>query len=349
MPNTDRYTNIDDGLTIPEPMPEELMQEPVAEDANPAGASRFIPELVVSRLIDGTPKHEDMASTSGGGDDTEARCIALMGAHGGVGTTSLAIQMAYEIALSYHKNNSVLTRGNAVDPKVCLIDLNFEIGACATYLDMPPSLDMGDLSGNPDRIDPSLTKALIATHESGLALLSAPNILGGNDHVNSDTILALLDAAAQLYDVVIMDLPRLWRPWTQAAIAAADHFCVVAELTIPSLHMARDRMSAIEAALPLSQPCDVVLNQVERRSFRNALRVADASKALHRDVSGVICVDGDTVREAINCGEPVGAVRAEARYVKDVRTLLARWSLVDDRKSEKTSRHGLLNKCRKRA
>lgn len=344
MPNTDIHTDIDDGLTIPEPM-----AAPVAEGSAVVEAPRFMPELVVSKPLDMALKCKDTPLTSGGDGGTDARCIALMGAHGGAGTTSIAIQMAYEIALSYQKKNSVLTRGNVVDPKVCLIDLNFEIGACATYLDMPPSLDINDLSGSPDRIDPSLTQALIATHESGLAVLSARNALGGNDRVNSDTILALLDAAAQMYDVVIMDLPRLWRPWTQAAIVAADHFCIVTELTIPSLHIARERMTAIEAALPLSQPCEVILNQVERRSFRNALRVTDAAKALRREVSGTICVDGDTVREAINCGEPVGAVRAEARYVKDVRTLLARWSLVDDGKVESIGRNRLLNRRQKKA
>jgi len=149
--------------------------------------------------------------------------------------------------------------------------------------------------------------------------LATPNCLGGNDLANPATVVALLDAISQMYDHIIIDVPRYWRAWNMAAIGASDKFVIVTDLTVPSLHLARMRMESIEKKLEGHIRAEIILNKYERRSFRNALRQKDAETALKRDINSTICIDNDTLREAINCGEPVGVVRPESRYVKDVR------------------------------
>jgi len=253
---------------------------------------------------------------------TSAKCYALMGASGGVGVTSLCIQLAYDIAKRTGKQHLF---GGFNDPTVCLIDLDFETGCCAPYLDIQPSLSISDICGPANKIDALSLQALMSYHESGLAVLTTPNALGANSLANPETILALLDAASQLYEHVIIDLPRVWQPWIGAAISGTDYFAIVGELTIPSLHTTRTRIENIEKVLGEDQSCEVILNKVERRSFRNALRLKDAEKALRRSVSAAICVDLDTSREAINCGEPVACIRPEARLVKDIKALSQKW------------------------
>ena len=253
----------------------------------------------------------------------DANCLAFMGSSGGVGVTSLCVQMAYGLA---QENEKKLARVNRVkEPRVCLIDLDFENGACAHYLDASPSLSFDDLIQNPKRIDRAYMAALMSTHDSGIDLLAAPNRLGGNDDVNPLTIVAMLDAVSKIYDHVILDVPRLWRPWNMAAILGADRFALVTDLTIPSLQIARQRIDEIETKTG-KQNCEVILNKHERRTFRNALRENDAQTVLKRDIVATICADHDTVREAINCGEPAGSIRAESRYVKDVKALQNIWS-----------------------
>ena len=246
-----------------------------------------------------------------------ANCIAVMGAAGGVGVTSLCIQMAHDLAIESQKKIQKTSRSK--EARVCLIDLDFEGGSCAHHLDLTPSLSMSDLTQSPDNIDRALVSALVTTHASGLDLLAVPNTLGGNDMANPLVVTALLDLACQMYDHVIIDVPRYWRPWNMAAIGGADKFAIVTDLTIPSLHLARMRMNAIEKKLGGTIRAEIILNKYERRSFRNALRQKDAEIALKRDVSATICVDIETLREAINCGEPSGVIRPESRYVKDVR------------------------------
>jgi len=247
------------------------------------------------------------------------RIFALVGATGGVGTTSLATQLAHEFAITNAAHNK--TRRWPADPKVCLIDLDFESGACAHHLDLLPSLTIEDLSGPPEQIDKAFTQALVSTHECGISLLAAPNTIGANARVNPHTIMAMLDAASELFDTVIIDMPRYQQPWTLAVMRAVDVLGVTCELTIPSLHAARERLAKLSAATEDGVNAHVILSKFEKRSFKNMLRLSDAEKALGRSVLTTLCLDPDTTREALNCGEPAGAIRPDSRFVKDVRNL----------------------------
>ena len=197
--------------------------------------------------------------------------------------------------------------------------MNFETGACAHHLDILPSLTIEDLSGPAQAIDESFARALISTHHTGIALLATPNIIGTNRQVNPHTIMALLDAATELYDTVILDLPRDIQPWTFPIMEAVDFLGVVCELTIPSLHSARDLLGSISKTSNGNIDPRPIIGKYERRSFKNTLKLSDAEKALGQKSFATICRDPDTVREALNCGEPAGALKADTRFVRDVR------------------------------
>ena len=254
---------------------------------------------------------------------TAAKCFALMGAKGGVGTTSLSVQLAYSFSRENQKNRKT---GSAIkNPRVCLIDLDFGTGSCAHHLDLSPGLSLQDLTRRPQEIDRAYMAALVSTHQSGIDLLAAPNSLQGNEQVNPQTVTAMLDVTCQLYDYVVIDVPRLWRPWNAAAIMGADRFAVVTQPSVPALHLARRALEDIEAIYDMSAPCGVILNRYERRTFRNSLREKDAARALGRDITATLCIDVDTLSEASNCGVPAGLIKGDVRYVKDVRLLKTAW------------------------
>lgn len=249
------------------------------------------------------------------------RIFALVGATGGVGTTSLATQLAHEFAVMAASRHT--SRRRPVDPTVCLIDLDFESGACAHHLDLLPSLTLEDLCGPAEQIDKAFTQALVSTHDSGVSLLAAPNTIGANARVNPQTIMAMLDAAAELYDTVVIDLPRYQQPWTPSVMRAVDVLGLTCELTIPSLHAARERLAKFSVTSNGTVNAQVILSKFERRSFKNTLRLSDAETALGQSILTTLCLDPDTTREALNCGEPAGVVRPDSRFVKDVRKLAA--------------------------
>lgn len=262
--------------------------------------------------------------------DGPSKVLAFMGASGGAGTTSLAVQTAYELALMCQDKRQITRRGQ--DPKICLIDLDFESGSCAYHLDILPNLSVNDLQGEPSHIDATFTSALTSHHECGISLLAVPNMPQANQVVNPHSVMALLDAASQLYNYVIIDMPRYWQSWTPAVIGGADFTAIVSELSVSSLHLARETLNHVtKRYADINMPnCHIVLNKYERRSFKNTLRLKDAQTVLDQDVISTICVDTDTCREAINCGEPIGALRPDSRYVKDTRQFIKNiWASYD--------------------
>ncbi len=261
------------------------------------------------------------------------QCWAFTSANGGTGTTSLSIQTAVELARKLRPEK--FKSGRQMDPRVCLIDLDFENGSCAHYLDVRPGLQLSDLQTPPERIDKALAEAFITRHESGIALLATPNILAGNEQVNPDTVLALLDILSEMYTYIILDLPSIWRPWTYAALAGADKIGFLVNMRIPAFHQARERLDQIEAHMPLRVKPEVILTKYERRKLRNTLSLKDAKYAMSAPINLTVCADPDSVREALDCGEPVSTVQPEARYVKDVQKIVNAWTQIEKAQKNK--------------
>lgn len=256
------------------------------------------------------PARPDLPS---GEDDADALAkaptsslLAFRGVTGGVGVTSLAIEMAHVMAKS--------GRGD-----VCIIDLDFGSGMVSHYLDATVSPSLDDLRTEPHRLDRTFLQSLLFHHEAGFAVFASPGVMGGNDAVNTNSVLAALDTLANIFPVVILDVPRLTRPWTEAALKAADRVCLVSELTIPALHVTRQRIAALNSwGIPKT---DVVLSKYERRSFKASIRKGDAERAIGQEVTGLLDLDPHVTVEAMNCGLPAGKVSRDSRYVKDVAAL----------------------------
>ena len=279
------------------------------------------------------PSPAEQVNKTGNSSLKEAVCWGFTGAVGGVGVTSLCVETALALLRPNDKTSRV--SGQAPFRSVCVIDLDFENGMCANYLDTDPLLSPEILSGDPDRIDRTLLDAMCAHTDFGLTLLAAPNCLRGNDLVNPDVVVKIMDVACEMFDFIILDVPRLWRPWTHAAIGACDKMSMVTKMSIPCLHATVKRSAEYQELIGFERPINVILNKFERRTFRNSLRLSDAETVLKHPLQDIICHDPDIVREAINCGTPAGIYKADNRYSKDCRKIVESW--LDEIKIEKAS------------
>lgn len=252
-----------------------------------------------------------------------SRIIALTGACGGAGTTSVALQMAHELAQAGQKK-SFRNQGQ-VRPKVCLLDLDFEGGGLANAVDVPTHLETKDLQQAAAKIDEVFVTAVTRVHHSGFCVIASDGEFGGNGRVNPDAVLTLLDIVAGQYETVILDLPAQKTAWTVPALMGADHRAIVTPLTVAGLRRTVSRLRSFDELFGADHRTDVILNKAERRALRAGLNERDAHKALGRDALGSICLDYDLTNSAINCGEPCGVLRRDARFVKDVRDVLGAW------------------------
>lgn len=240
-----------------------------------------------------------------------SRCWTVMGAVGGAGATTIAIEIACALAVRLPGPR-----------RVCLIDLNLADGAAAAYLGAPSSMLLARASQAPDRIDPSVLDSFVSGAPGGVDLLSAARDPHAFDTTSTDAVLRILEVACQVYDAVVVDAPRHRRPWTLDVLAGSDEFLVVSELTVPALLAARSLATEVETELPEGPPPRVVLNRLAKRVFGPAPSMGEAEKALQRKAAGGVTSDWEAAAASVNLGGPISQHRPKSRIVKDVGDLV---------------------------
>jgi pilus assembly protein CpaE len=242
-----------------------------------------------------------------------SRCWTVMGAVGGAGATTLAIETACALAERLPGPR-----------RVCLIDLNIADGAAAAYLAAPANMLLSRASQAPERIDAALLDAFVSQAPGGIDLLASARDCHAFDTTSAEAVLRILDVACQVYDAVVVDAPRHRRAWTLDVLSGSDELLVVSELTVPALLAARSLAAEIEAELPDGPPPRIVLNRLAKRVFGPAPSMVEAEKALQRRAIGGITSDWEAAAASANLGGPISQHRPKSRIVKDVGDLVDR-------------------------
>jgi len=238
------------------------------------------------------------AKGSAGGETIEAQIYTFLPAAGGVGVTTLAIQTALSLLGG---------KGNAAS--VCLIDLDFQHGTCIDYLDLEPRLDLSEIEPRPERLDRHLLEVMLSRHNSGLAVIAAPNRPAEMRSFDPLVVTRLLDLVSANFDYVVIDMPRTWFSWTDNVLQGSNKLFIVSEMTVPGLRLAKQLLSAIRERLGESSNPQVLVNRFEQRMFTPGLRRADIEKALGSAFGGAIPNNYRIVREAIDRGIPLEEVK----------------------------------------
>ena len=119
-----------------------------------------------------------------GASTTEAQIYTFLPAAGGVGVTTLAIADRDAAA------QGARTGGR---PSTCLVDLDFQHGACCDYLDLEPRLDLDEIEPRPERLDRQLLEVMLSHHASGLQVIAAPSRPAEMRAFDLEVVTRLLD------------------------------------------------------------------------------------------------------------------------------------------------------------
>jgi pilus assembly protein CpaE len=245
-------------------------------------------------------------------ETTEAQIFTFLPAVGGAGVTTLAIQTAMLLLDSG-------PRGRA---STCLVDLDFQHGACADYLDLEPRLDLKEIEPRPERLDRQLLEIMLAHHASGLAVVAAPNRPAEMRTFDPDMVTRLLDLVSSHFEYVVIDMPRTWFSWTDSVLLGSNRLLVVSEMTVPSLRQTRQLVAAIRERLGDGPQPQVIVNRFEQRMFAPGLKRSDIEQALGSDFLGVVPNDYRLVREAIDRGVPLDEVKKGNAITAQLRRLV---------------------------
>ena len=250
----------------------------------------------------------------GPGDDEikEAQIYTFLPAAGGVGVTTIAIQTAM----------TLMNSGPRGSVKTCLVDLDFQHGACADYLDLEPRLDLGEIEPRPERLDRQLLGIMLSQHSSGLSVIAAPNRPAEMRSFDPNVVTRLLDLVSSHFDYVVIDMPRTWFSWTDSVLVGSNKLFIVSEMTVPGLRHAKQLVTAITERLGQSPHPQVIVNRFEHRLFATGLRRSDIKQALGAAFSGTIPNNYRLVREAIDRGIPLEEVKAGSNVATELKKLV---------------------------
>lgn len=256
---------------------------------------------------------DNMQSQTPPAPASDSRCWSVVGAVGGAGATTLAIEIASALAARLDKERGV-----------CLVDLNLADGAAAAYLGVSGGMNITQLGPVAERMDGALLAAFAVRAAKGLDLLACPRDPLAFDHVSREAVLRLLEIACEAYDHVIVDVPRHRRAWTLEVLGGSDEVLIVSELTVPALLAARALTEEVERGLPGQPRPRIVLNRLAARMFGPAPSTAEAERALERKADGSISSDWDAAAASVNLGGAIRHHRPKSRIVKDVQGLVDR-------------------------
>ncbi|WP_245482087.1 CpaE family protein, partial [Mesorhizobium sp. M7A.F.Ca.CA.002.14.1.2] len=240
-----------------------------------------------------------------------SQIYTFMPAAGGVGTTTLALQTAFQL---HHS----VTRGAST----CVVDLNFQQGACAEYLDLEPRFDITEIENQPERLDRQLLDVMLSKHASGLCVLAAPAHPAEMRSFKTDVVVRMLDLVSAYFDNVVIDMPRTWFPWTETVLLGSNKLYIVAEMTVPCLRHTQRLIQAVYETAGKEVKPNVIVNRFEQKMFDNGIKQADVQEILGEHFVGGIANNYRLVREAVDRGVPLHEIDPNANVVNDLKKII---------------------------
>jgi pilus assembly protein CpaE len=244
---------------------------------------------------------------------TEAQIYTFLPAVGGAGVTTLAVQTAMLL---------LNAGGTRVKTSTCLVDLDFQHGAVADYLDLEPRLNLAEIEPRPDRLDRQLLEVMLSYHASGLAVVAAPNRPAEMRSFDPDVVTRLLDLVSSNFDYVVFDMPRTWFSWTDSVLLGSNKLFIVSETTVPALRHGKQLVAAIKERLGDGPKPQVIVNRFQPKMFAAGLRLNDLRQVLGDAFTAVIPNDYALVREAIDRGVPLDEVKPGNKITAELKKLV---------------------------
>ncbi|MBC8875166.1 MAG: AAA family ATPase [Planctomycetes bacterium] len=233
-----------------------------------------------------------VASHNGSGSEGPRGCttIAVAGATGGVGSTSVAVNLA-----------SIL----ATDPgkSVVLVDLDLSLGDADVFLDAVHDYTLSDVAENITRLDFDLLRRSLAKLKSGLFLLPRPVDLEEAMHITDDTLRRVLGLLKASFSHVILDLSKGYGPLDLVALECSDEVLLVAQLDLPNLRNVVRLLKSFQGIDGLREKVKIVVN---RAGLGNEpIRLKKAQETIGQDVFWQVPNDYRLMVEVRNNGVPL--------------------------------------------
>jgi pilus assembly protein CpaE len=235
------------------------------------------------------------------------RVLAVVGAKGGVGASTVAHNVAWAIA-----------RDLSLDSVVADLDLAF--GTAGLDYNQDPPQGVADAVFSPDRIDTAFIDRLLSKCTDHLSLLAAPATLDRVYDFTAEAFEPVFDALRASVPCVVLDVPHIWTGWTKRVLIGADDILIVAAPDLANLRNAKNLVDLLRNARPNDRRPLYCLNQVGVPK-RPEIKPADFAKALEDDPVVSIPFEPPVFGAASNNGQMIAEVASGHRTAEMFRHL----------------------------
>jgi pilus assembly protein CpaE len=254
------------------------------------------------------------------------RVIAVVGAKGGVGASTIAHNIGFSIAHDL-KLDAVVT------------DLDLAFGTAGLDFNQDPPQGIAEAVFSPDRIDTAFVDRLLAKCTDHLNLLAAPATLERVYDFGADAFESIFDSLRATVPCVVLDVPHQWTGWTKQTLVGADDVLIVAAPDLANLRNTKNIYDFLKAARPNDHHPRYCLNQVGVPK-RPEIKAADFAKALDEEPIATIPFEPQLFGAAANNGQMIAEISSGHRSAEILRQLA---QLLTGRSEPKKQRSGLLS------
>ncbi len=235
------------------------------------------------------------------------RIIAVVGAKGGVGASTVAHNIGWAIAGDLNID-SVVT------------DLDLPFGTAGLDYNQDPPQGVADAVFSPDRIDTAFMDRLLSKCTDHLSLLAAPATLERVYDFAAESFEAVFDSLRSTIPCIVLDVPHQWTGWTKRTLIGADDILVVAAPDLANLRNTKNLIDLLRAARPNDHRPFYCLNQVGVAK-RPEIKPADFAKALEDEPLAVIPFEPQLFGTAANNGQMIAEIASGHRTAETFRQL----------------------------
>ena len=262
-----------------------------------AGAREFISKPIIKTEFINTISAllEDIKDSSS--KDNSCKIISTFSNKGGIGKTSIAVNLAVELAQLSKEN-------------VALIDLNLQLGDVTTFLDLAPSFSLNYIAENIDNLDETeLLKILPKYKNTSLHVIADPLNIEESTDITAEKLKKLLNTLKKSFSYIVIDIGTNVDTKNRCALDMSDLILLVSVVNLPAIRSTQRCMEMFEK---IGYPKDKVKLVLNRYLDNDDIKISDIEEAVNQKVYWKIPNNYLTMMSAINKGVPVNEINTES-------------------------------------
>jgi pilus assembly protein CpaE len=213
----------------------------------------------------------------------------VMGSKGGVGTTTVAVNLASALV---HQKSS---------PTVALLDMNTLFGDIPLFLDLQSKFHWGEITKNIDRLDDTFLMNVLDKHPTGICVLTSPGYLNGHIEPTPDIMERLLCQMQSMFDFIIVDAGQSTKDTSLKVTQMAEALLLISTLNLPCLsNTSKLVQSYLNMGYATRDKIKIIINRYLKKG---EISLKDAEAGLQQELFWVVPNDYETTMSAINHGK----------------------------------------------